>query len=115
MRILGPRAHGIIDWITVAIFVLAPTLASFDGAPAVLSYVLAIVHLGMSLLTIGLPISVARIVPLPVHGMVEAAVGVTLGVLGWLAFTGAAQTFYLVMGVVILAVFVISRYVGAEA
>lgn len=113
MRILGPSTHGALDIVTVIVFAVAPTLIGFEGFAATLAYVLAAVHLVMSVVTEGLPISVSNLVPLPLHGMVEAVVGVTIGLIGWLAFDGAAQTFYLLMGIVILLVFSVSRYDAA--
>ncbi len=110
MRILNPSIHGAIDLVTVAIFALAPSVLGLDGGAATLSYVLAAVHLVMTLMTDGLSFAPASIVPLPLHGLVELTVGVVLGVIGWLAFGGTAQTFYLVMGLVILLVFLVTDY-----
>lgn len=110
MKILNPLAHGAIDLVTVAIFVLAPSVLGLDGAAATLSYVLAAVHLVMTLMTDGLSFAPASVIPLPLHGLIELAVGVVLGLIGWLAFDGTAQTFYLVMGLVILLVFLVTDY-----
>ncbi len=51
-----------------------------------------------------------RLVPLPLHGLIEAVVGVVIGLLGWLVFEGDAGAFYLVMAAVILLVFAITPY-----
>lgn len=114
MRILKPSAHGVLDLVTVAIFALAPSVIGFGGGAEALSYVLAVVHLLMTLITGGLPVSVARLVPFPLHGIVEVVVGAALGLIGWLAFEGRAQAFYLIMGLVILLVFIVSDY-GADS
>lgn len=114
MRVLTPRLHGVLDFVTVAVFALAPVVFGLEGAAATLAYVLAAVHLTMSLFTAGLPISLSGVVPFPLHGLVEAVVGVALGLIGWLVFDSTAQTFYLVMGVVILAVFALTSYTRRE-
>ena len=84
------------------------------GGAATLSYLLALVHLVMTLITDGLPVSVRGIVPAPLHGLVEAAVGVLLALVGWLSFDGDAGVFYLVMAVSVLAVFSFTAYRGAS-
>lgn len=114
MNIIDLKLHGYLDLVTVAVFALAPAVLGLTGGAATLSYVLALVHLSMTLITDGLPISIRGIVPAPLHGMVEVAVGVVLALLGWLAFDGEAGAFYLVMAVVILVVFALTAYRGAS-
>jgi len=115
VKILSPMVHGVLDLVVVVVFALAPSLIGLEGTPAVLAYVLAVVHLVMSVVTAGLPISLRSLVPLPAHGMIELVVGVALTLIGLLAFDGAASTFYLFIGVIILLVFAISRYERASA
>lgn len=113
MNIISARQHGYIDLMTVAVFALAPVVIGLDGAAAILSYVLAVVHVGMTVVTAGLPVGLRADIPLALHGLVEMAVGLVLALVGWLAFEGAAGNFYLVMAAVILAVFAVTSY-GAE-
>lgn len=110
MNILNRTQHGYLDLVTVVVLALAPLVLGLEGGAAVLSYVLAAVHLLMTLMTAGLGVSLAGIIPLSLHGLVEAVVGVTLGLLGWLAFDDTAQAFYLVMAAIILFVFAITPY-----
>lgn len=110
MRILSPEQHRVLDFVTVVIFAVAPFALGLAGLAAIVAYVLAVVHLALTLLT-HFPAGAPRPVPLDAHGMIEGVVGVALIVLpfvvGWV---GAARIFYLVMGVVILAVWALSRY-----
>jgi len=46
-----PRAHGYIDYAVVFTLLLIPTALGFSQTPAVICYVLAAVHLTMTLLT----------------------------------------------------------------
>jgi hypothetical protein len=115
MNLLTPTQHAGIDVLTVVVFALAPVALGLGGTAATLSYALAGVHLLMTLLTAGLPGSPGRLVPLPLHGLVEAVVGVALGLVGWLAFDGTEQAFYLVMAALILLVFAITPYLGSSA
>lgn len=111
MNLLTRAQHALADVVAILVFALGPTVLSLEGGAAGLSYALALVHLVMTLLTDGLPATPGRLIPLPLHGLVEAGVGVGLGLVGWLAFDGTAQAFYLVMAAVILAVFVVTSYI----
>jgi hypothetical protein len=111
-KLLTPRLHGYLDYVTVAVFALAPALVGLDGWAATLSYVLAGVHLAMTLAT-AFPLGIARLVPFPLHGMVEAVVAVALVALGLLLFDGDARVFFVAMGLVIAAVWATTDYAAA--
>jgi len=50
--------HGILDYLTVAIFALAPGVVGLTGVASIVSYALAIIHLAMTVATKApLPIS----------------------------------------------------------
>jgi hypothetical protein len=115
MRILDARVHGVLDLIIVVVFLLGPLLFGLGGSPAAIAYTLAIVHLVMTLLT-RFPMGLRRVIPFPVHGIVELIVGVALLILP--SFAGyapgsPARKFYLGMGAVILIVWALTAY-GAE-
>lgn len=109
--LLSPRVHGYLDYATVLLFVLAPSVLGLVGLAATLSYVLAAVHLLMTLVT-AFPMGMTSLVPFKLHGTVELVVGVVLVALAFLLFEGTARGFYLVMGLVILAVWAATDYVG---
>lgn len=112
MNLLTRAQHAYIDVLVVLVFALAPLVLGLQGGAATLSYVLAGAHLLMSLVTADLPMAAARLIPLALHGLIEAGVGVILGFVGWLAFDDTAQAFYLVMAAVILLAFAVSPYLG---
>ncbi len=116
MKILSPRTHGIVDYVTVLLFALAPTLFGLTGTAATLAYVLAAVHLVMTLVTV-FPMGVAGVVPLQVHGIVEMLVAISLIGIGMFNFgtESTAGLFYLLVGLVILVVWVLSSYREAPA
>lgn len=116
MRILSPRTHGYLDYVTVAIFLLAPLVLGLGGNPALLSYTLGIVHLVLTLLT-RFPGGISRIIPLVVHGLVELAVAIALILLPfWAGFSpgSPARRFYLAMGAVLFIVWLLTDYRGAD-
>ena len=51
MKPITPITHGYFDYVTVAVFLLAPKLLGFEGLPALLSWTLAGVHLALTLAT----------------------------------------------------------------
>lgn len=112
MSVLSPRAHGYLDYLTVVLFALAPTVLGLTGLPAQIAYALAAIHLLLTLVT-HFPLGVAKIVPLPAHGAIELVVSVALVALPWLAGFAAdatARWFYVVLGIVIFVVWLLTRY-----
>lgn len=115
MRVIQPAVHRVLDFVTVIAFAAAPSMLGLSGAPALVSYALAFVHLVLTLLTRFSPKG-SQPLALKIHGVVEMLVGPVLLVapfaLGW---DGIAKTFYLAAGAVIVAVWALSAYAGDHA
>lgn len=110
LNLIPPSIHRALDLVTVAIFALAPIFLRLSGPPAMLSYALAVIHLVLTLAT-RFPDMRKRPIALKVHGMIELVVGVVLVALPWvLGWTETARTFYTVMGLIILVVWLLSKY-----
>jgi hypothetical protein len=111
MKIISDTAHGILDYLTVATFALAPSILGLTGVAALVSYALAAIHLAMTLLT-NMPLGVFKIIPMRLHALVEMLVGPVLVVAALVLPTtlGDKREFFLVMGLVILAVWFLSSY-----
>jgi hypothetical protein len=111
MKVISDTTHGILDYLTVAIFVLAPSVLGLTGFAALVSYALAAIHLLMTLLT-NMPLGVLKIIPMRLHALVEMLVGPVLVVaaLALPTLLGDKRGFFLVMGLVILAVWLLSSY-----
>jgi hypothetical protein len=110
MKIISSEVHAALDYLTVAIFALAPTVIGLTGASAIISYVLAVVHLSMTLVT-DMPFSLIKIVPIKLHAFVELMVGLVLVIGGLLLeLPMPARTFFITMGVIIFAVWLLSSY-----
>lgn len=117
MKVLSPQAHGYIDYALVALFVLAPTLFGFGGIAATLAYALAAIHLVMTLCT-AFPLGVVKLIPFPVHGAIELAVAVGLAIVPWLLGfqdVSSARNFYVVSGIAVLGVWLVTNYGGVPA
>lgn len=112
MKIITPKLHGYLDFLTVAIFLMAPSLLGLSGLPATIAYGLAVIHLAVTLIT-DFEYGVVKILPFKVHGLIERIVGPLLVALPFvLGFTGqgAAVYFYVVIGAVIIAVGLVTDY-----
>ena len=111
MKVISDTTHGILDYVTVAIFVLAPSVLGLSGFAALISYALAAIHLTMTLLT-NMPLGVVKIIPIRLHALVEMLVGPVLVVaaLALPNILGDKREFFLVMGLVIVAVWLLSSY-----
>jgi hypothetical protein len=115
MKILSPFVHGILDFVVVIAFALAPTVLQFAGTPRTLCYVLAVVHAAMTLIT-AFPLGALKIIPFPVHGLIELVAAVFIILAPWiLGFTDGldAKRFYVAAGIVILVVVLLTDYKAA--
>ena len=119
MRVLSPRGHGVIDYASAAVFLLAPTLFGFDGVPAMLARTLGVGYALFSLAT-AYPLGVVRAIPFPAHVTFDAVLGVALLAAPWLlgfSADDAARNFYVGMGIVSVVVVALTdaRRSAAEA
>lgn len=114
VKILTPQIHGFLDYSLVFVFYLAPTLLNFSRTASVLAYIVGTVQLITSLLT-AYPLGVVKLVPFPIHGVLESLVAVAVIASPWLfgfAEETAARNFYVAAGVGLLAVVAITDYKG---
>lgn len=112
MKILLAKSHGILDYLTVIIFLLAPSIVGFSGLPATISYLLAIVHFLLTLFT-SFQMGVAKIVPLAAHGIIELIVSIVLIILPWIlgfADNNPAKYFFIIIGIIIFLVWLTTNY-----
>ena len=107
---IRPAVHRVLDLLTVIGFAVAPFILRLSGPAAWLAWVLAAVHLLMTLAT-SFPGRAPGRVPFRLHGGVELLVGIVLPVVPFVAgWTGAARWFYVVVGIVILLVRLATRF-----
>ncbi len=114
--LLSPRVHGYVDYLAVGLLALAPTLFNFSGVAAGLCYALAVVQLGMSLLT-AYPLGVAKLLPFTIHGTIEVVTSVFLVVAPFLfgfSDVDSARNFFIVGGIGLFLVWAVTNYKAAE-
>ena len=93
-------------------FFAAPNILGLEGMQGTISYVLAGAHLVLTLAT-DFPLGLARVIPFPLHGMIEFFDSILLFVMPWLlGFSGdeTARSFYIGAGASVLLVFLITDY-----
>ncbi len=115
MKIISPRTHGYLDFLTVILFLLAPALLGLSQVPALLAYGLAVVHLLVTLAS-DFPLGVVKIIPFTVHGWIERLVGPSLIAAPFIlnfADEEIARNFYIAMGLVIIVIGMLTDYQGA--
>lgn len=116
VRILSPKVHMALDFVIVAVLVLGPLLAGLGGLAAAFCYVLAVVHLLLTLLT-RFPGSAGKPISLLHHGIVEIAVAILFVAMPYIAGFGPgspAKRFYVTMGAVIFVIWLLTDYRGTE-
>ncbi len=118
MKLLSPRIHGIFDYATAATFAVAPMLfmLGHSRVPIVACHVMAGTLLVVSLLT-RYPLGALRIIPFPVHGMIEVVSSVGLVALPWLggfADQPVARTFFVAAGLSVFTLWLVTDYAAAE-
>ncbi len=117
MKVISPRAHGIIDYLTVGLAALAPALFGFSGSAEALSRTVAGAYLFITLFT-AFPLGLVRFIPFPVHGFIEVVTGVALLAAPWIfgfADEPAARNFFLFLGLTALAVFALTDWRQSRA
>jgi hypothetical protein len=111
VKIISDKVHGALDYLTVAIFALAPAVLGLTGFSALASYSLAAIHFALTLFT-NMPLGVVKIIPMRAHALVEMIVGPVLFVAALAVpnIFGSGRIFFMLMGVVVLAVWLLSNY-----
>ena len=108
---ISSKTHGILDYITVLLFALAPSLFALSETGTTIAYTLAVVHLLMTLFT-GFSMGLIRVIPFYVHGYVELIVGLVLAIMPWLVdfLSHTDQLFFSIIGGIILLVWILTSY-----
>jgi len=117
MKIISPTLHGVLDYLTCGLFLVAPSLFGFTGTYAHVCYLLAGGYLLISLLT-NMPLGLLKMIPFWLHGRLEFVSGLVFIASPWLfGFAdnnGTARNFFVAMGVVFLLVFLCTQWRAEE-
>lgn len=112
MKILSPFAHGVLDYVLGVVFLLAPTLFGMDSTAAGLSHAIGLALIVVSLIT-RYPLGLFKLLPFPVHGVLESLMAVGWIAAPWLlgfSADAAGRNFFVVAGVGLLVVAALTDY-----
>jgi hypothetical protein len=111
MQVISTRIHGILDYLTGGLLLVAPWVFGFanGGIAQWLPMVLGAATIGMSLLT-RYELGVVRIIPLRVHLAVDVMAGLVLAVSPWVfGFASLVWVPHLVVGIMEIVVPLLTR------
>ena len=114
---ITPKIHGILDYAAVPSLLLAPTLFSFHGLPAISAYTAAGVALVFAIIT-DYPLGLIKVLPFPVHGMAETIIAPLLAALPWLLGFAAdvtARYYFIAAGAALFVVWLLTDYKGVQS
>ena len=110
MKLISTRVHGVLDYLVGALLIAAPFILGFaDNGPAMwVPIVIGAMTILMALIT-DFELSVAKIIPMRVHLMMDVAAGLLLAASPWLfGFADYVYLPHLLVGLMELAVVVLS-------
>jgi hypothetical protein len=112
LKAIKAKEHGFLDYSVVLMFLAAPSILHFSNLPALISYNLGGIHLVLTMMA-DIPLGPMKFLPFQWHGRVEMVVGPLLIALPFLVGFGsepAAQYFFIVTGIVIMSVWLLTDY-----
>lgn len=115
-RVINPTVHGVLDYALALAFILAPRLADFSLPATRISTIIGVVYLGASLFT-RYPLGAIRMIPFPLHGLIESILAASWIVMPWLfgfADDAVARNFFIAAGVGLLLVAALTDYQSTE-
>ncbi len=117
MRFISTRTHGVLDYVVGALLIVVPYLLGFaDGTAAQwVPQLLGLVAIGGALLT-DYELGVMRVIPMPVHLMIDIGSGVLLALSPWLfGFADRVLWPHLLVGIMEIGAGLTTRSVPDDA
>jgi hypothetical protein len=109
---LNSKTHGAIDYLVVVFLFLSPTLFGLKDITTTFTYVLAAIHLLLTITT-KFEFGLVKIIPFKIHGVIELIVSIVLiGVAFYLGNLEGqlSRNFYLSFGVAVFITWLITDY-----
>lgn len=116
MKFISPKVHAVLDYLVAAFLIIAPQFLPLSATSLVLSVALGIIHFILTILT-KFRGGIVKLVPLPMHGMVELVVSLTLGLLSLTYFRHhmADHFYWACLALAIMVVFLCTDYKGEKS
>lgn len=106
------KSHGILDYIIVVFLAISPTFFNLPEITSIFTYVLAGIHLGLTVST-KFELGLIKIIPFKIHGWIELIVSISLiGVAFYLGNKEGdiARNFYIGVAVAVFLTWLITDY-----
>lgn len=109
---LNSKIHGAIDYLVVIFLLLCPSLFGLKDITATFTYVLAAIHLLLTITT-RFELGLVKIIPFNIHGVIELIV--SIGLIGVAFYLGKlegelSRNFYLSFGIIVFVTWLITDY-----
>ena len=112
MKLFNPRIHRVLDFATVVILVLTPIVAGLGGLIALVLFLLAAVHLILTLAT-RFPPGSGGVVSFWTHGVIELVVSIALVAAPFFFGFGPgspAKRAYVFLGALVFLIWLLTDY-----
>ncbi|HEV8284458.1 MAG TPA: hypothetical protein VGQ09_09110 [Chitinophagaceae bacterium] len=77
MKVISPKFHDVLDYVTVLFLAISPSIFAMGAAASNFTYVLAAIHLALTVLT-NFDMGIVKVIPLKIHGAIELVVSILL-------------------------------------
>lgn len=116
MKVIHPLVHSILDYTLVLLLLASPSIFEFSLGISLLTIVLGGVHLTITLLT-DTKGGYLRIIPFPLHGLIELIVSIVLFLFALLfPFQLPIEAkFYLYLASAVFAIWLLTDYTMQES
>ena len=117
MRFISTRTHGVLDYVVGALLIVVPYILGFaDGTAAQwVPQLLGLVAIGGAMLT-DYELGVMRVIPMPVHLMIDIGSGALLALSPWLfGFSDRVFWPHLLVGIMEIGAGLTTRTVPEDA
>ncbi len=114
MKLISPYVHGWLDYVTMISLLIIPLTLKLNGRAEFMLIGFALFEFILAVMT-RYPLGATRQIPFPVHGMIDLISGVAMLAAPWIFnFHGISdeRNFYLVLGVIYLAVWALTDFRG---
>jgi len=109
MRFIPASFHGLLDYAVAITLIAGPLLLGFEGLSKVIAMAGGVGLVLYSLLT-DYSVSARKMIPFPVHLLFDFVAAVVLVAAPFvLGFEGTARLFYIVIGVAVIAVVLVTN------
>jgi len=112
MKIISPKVHAILDYLTAVFLLAAPSLFNMESPLSTFTYALAGIHFLLTIFT-SFPLGLIKVIPFRIHGLIEVVVAVALaGIAFWFKNNESLTGYYfcLALAAIIMVVFVLSDF-----